>query len=203
MNKAVALHSQKVYKIARLLFFIAIVIAIGYFLLGGSDKLAMHIQRSSTPSWVWLLLCCFIYAMVLMIPFAPGMELGVLIMAMFTTTGIVAAWMTTVIALALAFTIGRTGQHYLWVQRLLFLVHSKQSLPSYIQWVRTTLAKYPYLTVALLLNIPGNTFIGGVGGIAIVAGAMGSVSLKGFIVTVAVASSFVPIVLISGLLSLK
>ena len=196
------IRSNILFKTARLLFLGAILLAILYFLLGGHEKLAQLIANSAYPSWLWLITCCIIYAMVLIIPFAPGMEIGVLIMAMFATPGIIAAWITTVIALTLAFIIGRAGQHLLWIQRLLFLAHQQHSLPLSVTWVRSKLAQYPYLTIAILLNLPGNTFIGGGGGISIVSGALGSVSLKGFATTVALSSSIVPIILMSGLLTL-
>ena len=188
---------------ARVIFFFAVLTAALYFLFGGNEHLVQSIERSTIPSWFWLLLCCVVYAVVLMTPFAPGMELGILIMAMFGTVGIIAAWLTTVFALTLAFIISGVGQSFLWVQRLLFISQRQRSLPRAVSWVRSRLAKHPYLSIAILLNLPGNMILGGGGGIAIISGATGTVKLYRFFVTVLLASSLFPLALLTGLATLR
>ena len=47
--------------------------------------------------------------------------------------------------------------------------------------------------LGLALNLPGNTLVGGGGGIAMVAGLSGLVSPLGFLVTVAVAVAPIPL----------
>jgi hypothetical protein len=56
--------------------------------------------------------------------------------------------------------------------------------------------RYRYLALALMLNIPGNFLIGGGGGIALVAGISRLYSVPGFLATIAIAVSPVPIAVI-------
>jgi hypothetical protein len=55
------------------------------------------------------------------------------------------------------------------------------------------LLKYRYLAFALALNIPGNSLVGGGGGLSMVAGISGLFSLWAFIATVLVAIAPIPL----------
>jgi hypothetical protein len=53
--------------------------------------------------------------------------------------------------------------------------------------------RHRYLSLAIVVNIPGNIIIGGGGGIALMAGISRVYSLTGFLVTLAIGVSPVPI----------
>jgi hypothetical protein len=54
-----------------------------------------------------------------------------------------------------------------------------------------------YFIIAILINLPGNTIIGGGGGIALLCG------MKGFILTIAIASSPIPLLLLFGMIQIE
>ena len=79
---------------------------------------------------------------------------------------------------------------------LLISLSSKRFLP----W----LLRYRYLALAVALNIPGNYLVGGGGGIALVAGVSRVYTIHGFLLTVLLAVSPVPLAVMifgTGILS--
>lgn len=58
------------------------------------------------------------------------------------------------------------------------------------------LIRYRYIAVAVALNIPGNAVIGGGGGISLMAGMSRLFSFPGFLMTLAIAVSPVPILIL-------
>ncbi len=69
--------------------------------------------------------------------------------------------------------------------------------------LRFYLVKYRYLTIAVLINMPGNYLLGGGGGISIVCGTSRRISWKGFLLTIALAVSPVPILAYLGIIQLE
>lgn len=63
--------------------------------------------------------------------------------------------------------------------------------------------KYHYVLLAVLINIPGNTIIGGGGGIACLCGINEKFSWKSFVLTVAIAVSPVPLLIYFGFLQIE
>ena len=59
----------------------------------------------------------------------------------------------------------------------------------FIPW----LVKHRYIAIVLALNLPGNTLIGGGGGIALLAGISGLFSFPGYLVAVALAVLPIPL----------
>lgn len=128
------------------------------------------------------------YILLLAVPFLPGIEVGLLLMAMLGVKGIVLVYLCTVLSLSLSFLFGRLlPPRYLaralgWFhlvrarnlvtslepldpeERLRFLL---QSAPSrFVPF----LLRARYLIIGILFNLPGNALIGGGGGIGLVAG---------------------------------
>jgi hypothetical protein len=175
---------------------LAAIAVIVYFAMDGKEMLEALMASSSLPKWAWLLICCALYAVILMVPFAPGLELGLLIMAMFGIQGILGAWLATIIGLGCAFCVGQISRHGTFIETIRQRFLNRKELPKLIISVKNQFARFPYFTLAILINIPGNIVIGGGGGIALSAGALGNLNILRFIVTVALASSIVPVVLI-------
>ncbi len=128
------------------------------------------------------------YMLLLAIPFLPGIEVGLMLMAMLGTKGILLVYLCTLLSLSLSYLFGRLlPPRYLaralgWFhlrrardmvdalapldpeERLRFLT---KSAPSRIV---PFLLRHRYLIIGVLFNVPGNALIGGGGGIGLIAG---------------------------------
>ncbi len=143
-----------------------------------------HVQAAS----LLLFATVVSYMFLLAIPFLPGIEFGLMLMAMLGSKGIVLVYACTVLALSLSFLFGRLlPPRYLaralgWFhlkrardmvdalaplgpeERLRYLTKSapSRSVPF--------LLRHRYLIIGILFNLPGNALIGGGGGIGLIAG---------------------------------
>lgn len=129
-----------------------------------------------------------LYICLMALPFLPGVEIGLAFMMMLGTKGIVLIYVCTLIALAIAFGLGRIFPAHLLLSflRWLHLTRAEALLRSFdatapearleflaekaSTGVASILLRQRYLLLALLLNLPGNVVIGGGGGIAMMAG---------------------------------
>jgi hypothetical protein len=135
-----------------------------------------------------VLISVILYIGLMAMPFLPGVEIGLVLMAMLGHKGILVVYICTLVALGISYGIGRLippnalVAFLRWMhlaraaammkrfysveaeERLDFLA---QRLPS-----RTlpALLRRRYLVLAVLLNLPGNALIGGGGGLAMIAG---------------------------------
>ena len=159
------------------------------------------------------------YACALALPFVPGLELGLLIMAVFGPAGAVVAYAATVGGLMLAFAAGRALPETVvigWLARLGVAVpraglaaamqgllageRTQRSGPR--RWAAALLGQRR-LSLALCLNFPGNAALGGGGGLALLCGSSRQFGWRGFGLTVAVATSALPILVLAGWLDLE
>jgi len=154
------------------------------------------------------------YAVLLAIPFVPGVEIGLALIGMLGPPIVLLVYVSTVAGLLLSFAVGRLislgGLITLLddfrlhrASRLLVTIEpmSKDERLAFL------LAKAPkrfvpfllrnrYLSLAILFNLPGNFLIGGGGGIAMIAGVSGLYSMLGFIATVVIAVSPLPLAIL-------
>lgn len=146
-----------------------------------------------------------LYICLMAVPFLPGVEIGLALMMMLGTKGIVLVYICTLIALAIAFGLGRVFPAPLLASflRWLRLTRAEALLRSFdatppeerLQFlsdkastrVASALLKHRYLLLALLLNLPGNVVIGGGGGIAMMAGMSRLYSFPKWLLLIAVA----------------
>lgn len=155
-----------------------------------------------------------LYAGLLAIPFVPGAEIGVALMVMLGPPIALLVYLCTVAGLSLGFIAGRiipfsalarfasdvrlerTSKLLRDIElmdkteRLRFLVSKapRRLLP--------LLLRHRYLALAIALNIPGNYLIGGGGGIALFAGVSRLFTVSGFMLTILIAVSPVPIAVV-------
>ena len=146
------------------------------------------------------------YALLLAIPFIPGLEIAVGLIVMAGPDVIWLVYACTLAGLTLSYGVGRLVSPAAIIraldavqlsrasqllrqvapmgrqERLAFLL--SQAPNRYLPF----LLKHRHLALALALNIPGNFVIGGGGGIAMIAGLSRLFSVTGFITTVAVAA---------------
>jgi hypothetical protein len=155
-----------------------------------------------------------VYAVLLAVPFVPGVEIGLALIAVLGPQIVFLVYVSTVAGLSLSFAIGRlialkglirlfddlrlerasrlltTIEPMSREERLAFL-HSKAP-----QRFVPFLLRHRYLSLAILFNLPGNFLIGGGGGIALIAGVSGLYSTPAFLATLALAVSPVPIAIL-------
>ena len=161
-----------------------------------------------------------LYSLLLSLPFVPGVELGILLMCTFGKEGIVFVYLATVAGLSLAFLIGRlipprwidSGLERLGnsrscsiqsdeIEKMAECISAgRKHLPA---WLTSLLLKYSYLTIAVLVNLPGNYILGGGGGISLACGTSRRISWKGFLVTIILAVAPVPLLVYLGIIQLE
>jgi hypothetical protein len=158
------------------------------------------------------------YALVLALPFVPGVELGLLIMAFFGPAGAVAAYLATIVGLSVAFAIGRMLPERISMDllRRLHIPASAVDLSSamragidrpdrkngILRRAGALLLRIRHLTLAACLNFPGNAVLGGGGGIAFLSGMSRQFGWWGFVATVFLATSPVPLLVFAGVLDI-
>lgn len=183
-----------------------------WVLLAALVLLAVLAVHGSAPAWlpgrdttdpVALLTASLLYALLLAVPFVPSVEIGLLIMVLFGKAGAISAYLATVVGLNLAYGIG------LVLRRRISRTTGDPThpyLPGGIACRVTRLIEQlpqgsPIIALALLLNMPANTLLGGGGGIALVYGATRALPWPVFAATVACATSVIPMLFLLGLVS--
>jgi hypothetical protein len=153
------------------------------------------------------------YALLVAVPFVPGIEIGLLIIALYGPWGALAVYLATSLALNAGFAVG-CGARALSIspERLAQWMTAggerhgraeKSSMVARLSALWPRLSRYRYLLLGILLNLPGNAVLGGGGGIAFLSGASGRLAWRWYAVTVLVATSPVPLLAAAGLLSLE
>ena len=157
-----------------------------------------------------------LFAVLMAIPFVPGIEISLALLAVFGSKVAMAIYAATLAALALSYLIGRmlplrliaTLFGSLSLQRAKTLVQSLQPLNAEQRFevlikhapkrVIPVLLKHRYIAIIIALNVPGNAVIGGGGGIALLAGMSGLFKFPRFLASVSLAALPVPLVVILG-----
>lgn len=166
-------------------------------------------------TWAIVVLLMF-YVAAMATPFVPGFELGLAVMMVLGTDGIVLVYLATQLALAGAFVAGRRVPvrtladlfGWLGLERARQLVDEVGRVPPAARMellaartpdgtVRVVL-RHPLLAIALALNLPGNGLVGGAGGIAMIAGLTGACGLRCYVPVVAIATTPLPLLLLWG-----
>lgn len=151
------------------------------------------------------------YAVMLAIPFVPGVEIGIAILMIEGAGAAPFVYLATVTGLTLAFLTG----HYValnWliklctdlqmhrIGRLLERIRDRTAHDRLVAlddrlpgWLAPMLVRYRYLTLAVLINLPGTIAIGGGGGIMLVAGLSRLFHIGRALLTIALATLPVPL----------
>lgn len=156
------------------------------------------------------------YIVLLAFPFVPGVEIGIALLLIFGAPIAGVLYLATVAALVLSFSVGRLVPTHLLeiILRRLGLVRSawllsenrgsahladflpisthrgRQRFYRGINW----LIRHRLYALAALINTPGNTFIGGGGGIALAAGVSRQISFREFVICISLAVAPVPVI---------
>ncbi|MEX6501694.1 hypothetical protein [Pseudomonas zhanjiangensis] len=152
-----------------------------------------------------------LYVLLMATPFMPGIEVGLTLMFLLGSKGALLIYLCTLAALSLSFAVGRAlPPRLLWLMldwlhlyragdliRQLEPLDSKARLKLLNDKIPTAVApfllEHRYLTIALLLNLPGNALIGGGGGIGLIVGMSRLVPFPGYLALVACAVAPVPL----------
>ena len=152
-----------------------------------------------------------LYTALMVVPFVPGMEISLALLAAFGHQVAMIIYAATVTALAFSYLIGRLVPvrliasffRSLGLNRAENLVlhleplNAKQRLETLIthapKRIVPTLLKHRYIGVAVALNVPGNALIGGGGGIALLAGISGLFTFPRYLAIVSLAVLPVPL----------
>lgn len=152
------------------------------------------------------------YVALLAIPFVPGAEIGIALLAGFGAAIAPLVYICTVAAMTLAFTIGRFLPAQMLERLLRFLRLERAAglvartaplsqdervellLEGQSKRILRLALQYRYIALAVALNTPGNSIIGGGGGIMMIAGLSGIFTPLSTFVTVILAVSPIPLV---------
>jgi hypothetical protein len=161
-----------------------------------------------------IMVSSIIFGLLVAIPFVPGVELGLALIGMFGPQIVFLVYLTTLIGLSISFIVGR-----LVSLRSLALLFENLNLSKASKLLNTVeplemedrlkfltsqapsriipfLIRHRYIALAVLVNLPGNILIGGGGGISLIAGASRLFSLPGFLTTIALAVSPLPLAIL-------
>jgi hypothetical protein len=164
-----------------------------------------------------LMIAIGVYIFLMALPFCPGIEIGLGMIMLLGAPIVPLVYGATVLALVLAFVIGRFVPAWLIIYAFDFLrLHRARDLLRRLEPLdeRQRLAllqgasssrlahgllKHRYVAVAIALNTPGNIVLGDGGGIALAAGFSRLFSLPAFALTVMLAVAPVPLaILLTG-----
>jgi hypothetical protein len=174
--------------------------------------LSRHGLAPEGPAMTGMLALALVaYVVATALPFVPGAEIGLTLIMLLGARIVPIVYLATVAALVLAFLVGRHIPDHrlarlfsgLGLHRAAALVAGMSGLdtdgrirhlaaiaPSgWLTWV----LQYRLVSLALLVNLPGNTLLGGGGGLAILAGMSRTMSLPAFTLCVLVAVSPIPL----------
>lgn len=206
-------------RVGLVLLILAVAIVLSIDVLGDWKQMLLDVVERTRSDPRMLAMATIAYAFCLAVPFVPGVELGLLLMVTFGKSGVVMAYAGTLLGLNLAFAAGWLLRRRLidWPQ-LVGWRDQARSLDRFgerslvrtawgrrlIRWLNTPRRRGRYyLLVAALLNLPGNTIVGGGGGISLVSGLSGRLNWLGFALTVMLATASIPLLVLLGIVELE
>jgi len=161
-----------------------------------------------------LVLAMLAYMLALALPFVPGLEIGLMVIMLFGASGAMGVYVATIAGLGFAFAAGRLIPARIFTRLLarVGVAMPDEPLDAAMRrmvagasggrggWSRLAarLVKYRYLTLAVAFNLPGNSVLGGGGGIALLCGASRQFEWYWFMLTVVVATAPVPVLVVAG-----
>lgn len=179
------------------------------------DELGMELRPTTEPLLHRLIMTSVVaYVLLMALPFVPGVEIGLALIFLLGPEIVPLVYLATVAALLVAYTAGRliperllaAGFAWLGLDRAAGLVAELGPLPPAARAERMAalapkgmarrLLHHRHLAIGVALNIPGNSLIGGGGGIALATGMSGLVSMPAFLLTIAIATAPVPLAIL-------
>ncbi|ABD54892.1 hypothetical protein Jann_1975 [Jannaschia sp. CCS1] len=212
-------------RMLRRLVLIAVLAVLANYLLGLSMDMAESLPESQTSPMqtVVLMSALIVYALLIATPFVPGIEIGLALLLLRGASIAPAVYGATVLGLIFAFLLGRylpegalprllmdlrlrrAGRYVHRITQMSVRSREAELEARMPRWLAVPFVRYRYLSLALLLNLPGNVVLGGGGGLMIMAGLSRIYHPVQTLITVAVAVLPVPLMIWwfgTGMLSL-
>jgi hypothetical protein len=203
-------------RFARMAYTLLAVFVLVYLAKTGIDflmaKIALFETDESARMMTGLLITVMVgYAILLAIPFVPGVEIGIAILLLEGAQAAPFVYFATICGLALAFCIGQyipMARLVRWCEdfylarlaRLLHRIHEtprndrlqamQDRLP---KWLAPIFCNYRYVTLGLAINLPGNIALGGGGGIMLAGGLSRLFQTRFMILTVMLSTLPIPL----------
>jgi hypothetical protein len=158
-----------------------------------------------------LLIALLLYILLMATPFMPGIELGLAVMLLIGSKSALLIYLCTLIALSISYIIGRYFPlgivrrflKWLYLEKASELVSQLEPLDQHERLeflnrktptkIAPFLLKHRFVTLAVVLNLPGNALIGGGGGIGLVVGMSKLISFYKYFLVMAFAVLPVPL----------
>ena len=205
-------RTRKLIKAGRLIVFYGCLIAGGRWLGMAIEEYLKPslLSQAGMPFFGAIAGILLAYILLTAIPFVPGTEIGIALLMVFGAKVAVIVYLSTLAALTLAFGIGRlVPERNLaeWLRRhgtdrAASLIEAYEKLgpdgrDRYLtqtapRWLRPWLVEHRMITLVALINLPGNTLLGGGGGIALVTGLSRLMTWPQFLLCAALAVAPVP-----------
>jgi len=165
-----------------------------------------------------ILAAALLYVIMAAVPFVPAAEIGLGLMLLGGPEVAGLMYLCTVLALTAAYLAGRAVPARVCAAAFAFFGFRKArdlvlqvanlDAPARLALLEARaprrflpgLMRHRFLALALALNLPGNTLLGGGGGIALIAGLSGLYSVTGYLTTVALAVAPVPLLIMGSAL---
>lgn len=206
-------------RILRVCLVVLIFIGFAYLANIAGDWISERLEAEFTPETERMIfgatvLAIILYALLIALPFVPGVEIGIGLMLMFGTSMAIPVYLSTVIGLSLGFVLGRLMPERVLcncfdfiglsrISRMLVELSAKPVQERLDMLVNRApsrfvpfLLRHRYIAMAIAFNIPGNTIIGGGGGIAFIAGTSRLFSYPLFLLAVAIGVSPVTVLVL-------
>lgn len=210
-------RTNQIKSIVRTAIKIAILLALLILAKFAGDLVLNQLTPNLTPSTEpalhrLIMISIAIYVILMMLPFVPGVEIGLGLMVMFGPKLAPLVWFSTVLALVFSFVIGRLvpQQSIIEIFETLLLRRAADFLRfmhpldsgerlQYLLNIRSSrivpfLLRHRYIALMAAINLPGNALIGGGGGISFISGFIRIYSFFGFLIAVTLAVAPVPLI---------
>lgn len=204
---------SRFWRVARRLI---VVIALVYLAKLGLDqisaKIALYESDAAARAMVGLLVTVMIgYALLLAIPFVPGVEIGIAVLVLQGPSAAPIVYVATAAGMFLAFAIGQYAPYSRLIQfcndlalvRVADLLARIEQTPSQQRldqmqdrlprWLAPVFCNYRYVTLGLAINLPGNIALGGGGGIMMAGGLSRLFQTRFTVLTILIATLPVPL----------
>lgn len=204
---------SRFWRVARRLI---VVIALVYLAKLGLDqisaKIALYESDAAARAMVGLLVTVMIgYALLLAIPFVPGVEIGIAVLVLQGPSAAPIVYVATAAGMFLAFAIGQYAPYSRLIQfcndlalvRVADLLARIEQTPSHQRldqmqdrlprWLAPVFCNYRYVTLGLAINLPGNIALGGGGGIMMAGGLSRLFQTRFAVLTILIATLPVPL----------
>ncbi len=180
-------------RILRIILVVLVILGVAYLANQAGDWIGQRLKMEITPEnesviFGATIIAIVLYALLISLPFVPGVEIGIGLMVMFGTPMAIPVYLSTIIGLTLGFFIGRLVPEkvlcgcfdFLGMTRISHMLRDLARKPVNERMnmlverapsrIVPFLLRHRYVAIAVSFNIPGNSVIGGGGGIAFMAG---------------------------------